>query len=564
MQSLHVTFEAKKADCYLVKGGEMEAVERLATPSPVQYKWHEQERIMFIHLTPGTWNGSEGDSPPVDPALMHPEKLDTDQWCKAALSWGAKEVLFVAKHVGGFCWWQTDSPYSIKNTPYKNGQGDVLKELSASCKKYGLNLGVYVYPGDLSWGAGQGSGGRTDDPNKQEAYNEVFRKQLTEVLTRYGDMLEVWFDGSCIINVSDILAKHAQNAVIFQGPHATIRWPGTESGKLAYPAWSSVRGEDLRTGVSTQLHSDPDGDCWAPLEADTTLYDHYWLWSSEKAKTRKSVEQLMECYYKSAGYGGVFLLNASPDTSGLIPEEDMKRYKEFGDEIRRRFSRPLLTVADRKGAKTLVKFEVPTKINHVVTMEDYRKGERIREYTIRGLIEDGRWVVLVKGQSVGRKKIDYFQDVSVTAVEFDVTRSVGTPLIRSLSVYCVSDFTPYEKRPLGIWAAPVEVMQFTKDMFQNGRAKIKLDLSGRILLPGQYAITVVPSVDDHQIQLADVQVYYDGRKALQEFATVSGLRINVNRTAYIYQKKDSSVLTFMIASPSPCEGRIIFSPRIVY
>jgi len=278
--------------------------EQLARPSEAQYKWHEQERIMFVHLTPGTWNRSVTDTPPLPLNRINPSKLDTDQWCEAAISWGAREVLFVAKHAGGFCWWQTASDYSIGNTPYRDGKGDVLEELSQSCRKYGLNLGVYIYPGDLEWGAGIGSGGRTEDPTMQEAYNRVFREQLTEVLSKYGDVLEVWFDGSCVIEIGDILEQYAGNSVIFQGPHATIRWPGTESGKLAYPAWNSVRCEDLGSGVSTQLHGTPDGDCWAPLEADTPLYDHHWLWSPENIRKRKSIEALMECYYKSAGYGG--------------------------------------------------------------------------------------------------------------------------------------------------------------------------------------------------------------------------------------------------------------------
>ena len=172
----------------------------LARPSDVQYKWHEQERIMFVALDPATWQGREYDDHSTPLSRINPSKLDTDQWCEAAVSWGAREILFVAKHTGGFCWWQTEtSDYSIKNTPYRNGNGDILKELSESCNKYDLNLGIYVYPGDDTWGAGIGSGGRTSDPSKQEGYNEVFRQQLVEVLTKYGHITEVWFDGSCVI-----------------------------------------------------------------------------------------------------------------------------------------------------------------------------------------------------------------------------------------------------------------------------------------------------------------------------------------------------------------------------
>ena len=271
---------------------------KLSKPSDIQYKWHEQERLMFIHFAPNTWTEREQDDNSVPLERINPVKLDTDQWCEAAIAWGAKQIVFVAKHTGGFCWWQTETTdYGIRNTPYKNGEGDVFKELAESCKKYDINLGVYIYPGDRTWGAGIGSGGKTEDPSKQDAYNKVFRAQLTEVLTRYGDMMEVWFDGSCYVDVSDILAEYAKKAVIFQGPQATIRWPGTEGGTLFYPAWNSIRSEDLKTGVSTQIHGTPDGDAWAPLETDTPLYAHHWFWSSKKAKDIKPLSLLMEYYY---------------------------------------------------------------------------------------------------------------------------------------------------------------------------------------------------------------------------------------------------------------------------
>ena len=131
---------------------------------------------MFIHFAPTTWSDVEQNDHSVALDRINPVNLDTDQWCQAAKTWGARQILFVAKHTGGFCWWQTETTnYGIRNTPYKDGKGDVLLELSASCKKYGLNLGIYVYPGDRTWGAPLGSGGKTNDPSQQDAYNQVFR-----------------------------------------------------------------------------------------------------------------------------------------------------------------------------------------------------------------------------------------------------------------------------------------------------------------------------------------------------------------------------------------------------
>ena len=152
---------------------------------------------MFVHFGMATWQGKEYDDGNFDLSRVNPSKLNTDQWCEVARSWGAKQIIFVAKHVGGFCWWPTTTTeYCVRNIPWKNGKGDLFAELAASCKKYGINLGVYIYPGDVSYGAGIGSGGKTADASKQEAYNKVFRQQLTEVLTRYGSMSEVWFEAS--------------------------------------------------------------------------------------------------------------------------------------------------------------------------------------------------------------------------------------------------------------------------------------------------------------------------------------------------------------------------------
>lgn len=536
---------------------------KLAKPSDIQYKWQEQERVMFIHFAPTTWTDLEQNDNSVPLERINPTRLNTDQWCEAALAWGAKEILYVAKHTGGFCWWQTETTeYGIRNTPYQNGQGDVFRDLAESCKKYGLNMGVYVYPGDRTWGAGLGSGGQTQDPSKQSAYNEVFRTQMTEVLTKYGDMMEVWFDGSCKIDISDILQEHAKNAVILQGPQTTLRWPGTESGKLFYPAWNSVNSEDLRTGVSTQIHGNPNGDAWAPLETNTTLYDHYWFWSPWKQEKRKSLEQLMECYYRSVGYGSVFLLNSTPDTTGLIPEADIRRYKEFGAEIDRRFKSPISELKNKKGNTIRLELQEPAMINHIITMEDYREGERIREYNIEGLVDE-EWIELVKGISVGRKKIDYFDEVEVSAVKLNITQAAARPLIRSMSVYYVDDFKPFDTdQSLRVWSRPAELATWTRDMFSQGKVDIELDLSEKINVPGQYTLSLVPG-EDTEVIIKNPEMYYQGTRAMDEFLTVSGNKININQTAQVTGNSKITI-KFSIETEVPCEGKVQFRPALIY
>ena len=514
-----------------------------------------------LHFAPTTWSEVEQNDHSVSLDRINPEKLNTDQWCEAALAWGAKEIIFVAKHTGGFCWWQTETTnYGIKDTPYKNGNGDVLKDISESCKKYGLNLGVYIYPGDRTWGAMVGSGGKTKDPSKQEDYNKVFRTQLTEVLSNYGEVLEVWFDGSCIIDVSDIMERYAGNSVVFQGPHASLRWPGTESGKLVYPAWNSVMSEDLNSGVATQIHGTPNGDVWAPLETNTTLYDHYWFWSPKKVLKRKSVDQLMENYYKSVGYGSVFLLNASPDTTGLIPKGDIKRYQEFGDEIERRFANPIAEIKSKEGNNVILKFNKPTRINHAVIMEDYREGERIREYRIEGL-EKGEWVELIKGVSVGRKKIDYFNEIEVEQLRLIITKAAAKPLIRSFSAYYVDNFTPPKKGDMHVWARPVIVATWKDNDIVNEKVSLTINLNNKINLPGQY-ILEIKTPKNQTFEILDAEMYYNKDKALKEFISIKGNQIYINQTAQI---TDNSALlvNLKIHTKKPSNGIIYFKPYFV-
>ena len=210
-----------------------------------------------------------------------------------------------------------------------------------------------------------------------------FSCPFTSPLTHYGKITEVWFDGSCVIDVSDILQQHAADAVIFQGPQATIRWPGTESGKLPYPAWNSLLSQDLKTGTATAVHGNPDGDAWAPLEADTTLYDHNWFWSAANEAKRKSLEELMDVYYHSVGRGDVLLLNSTPNTNGLIPEGDLQFYETFGREIERRLSRPIMEVKGQRGSTVEMALPQSTPINQVVIMEDYCDDEE-RSLTRQG------------------------------------------------------------------------------------------------------------------------------------------------------------------------------------
>lgn len=488
-------------------------------PTPEQIAWHEMEMEMFVCLDPCTWQNREYDDHSTPLTEINPEKLDTDQWCRVAQSFGAKQILFVAKHTGGFCWWRTDTTdYGIKNTPWRGGEGDVLADLSASCRRHGLKLAIYVYPGDDTWGAPMGSGGRTRDPAKQEGYNKVFRQQMTEVLSRYGPISEVWFDGSCVIEVGDILKKYAPKAMVFQGPHATIRWPGNERGVAPYPTWQTVNKKDALTGVSTAAHSDPEGDVWLPFEMDTTLLDHKWFWGENTDHMMKSVDTLMRIYYEAVGRGCVLLLNSTPDTTGLIPQPHVGRYLEFCEEIERRFGQSL---AETKGLGKAVEldFEEPTVINHVITMEDIRNGHTVRGYLLEGLVNE-EWLELYRGSTTGYKKIDYFPDATVTRLRLRVVECRGKPVIDRLAAFRV-DLEPGQFPDLGA-LAPVEKagdeaewthVAFWKKGELQGEWTVVVDLSPYITEVGQYELEIRQAGGDGRIEDVSCVLFLEGIEA---------------------------------------------------
>lgn len=408
----------------------MTLAQDLPKPTPQQLAWHDAEIGMFIHFAPNTWQDNEGDdlSTPLD--QIDPKQLDTDQWARTAKSMGSKYIVFVAKHVGGFCWWQTaTTDYSAKNIAWRGGKGDVMADLAASCRKYGLKLGVYLSPMDRKHGVEVG--GKAKTPEAQAAYETLFRTQLKELLTNYGPIFEVWFDGSLVFGVADLLEKHAPDAVVFQGPQASIRWVGNEEGYAPDPCWNGAKFDPKTWGTLTAADGDPDGDRWLPNEVDCRMRNT-WFWNTRNASTLKSVDKLMDMYEHSVGHGAVLLLNATPDTSGLIPEADARRAAEFGAEIQRRYGTAIADVSG-SGNELVVSPSAPTVVDAVVTMEEIAEGERVRAYVIEGRV-DGVWRELARGSAIGHKKIDKFEPARVSSVRLRVLKSVGTPLIRRLAL----------------------------------------------------------------------------------------------------------------------------------
>ncbi len=542
-------------------------------PSEAQLRWQKYEQIMFLCLDPCTWQGREYDNHSYPISKINPKQLDTDQWCKVAKSWDAKLILFVAKHAGGFCWWQTNTTeYGIKNTSWRNGNGDVLKDLSESCKKYGLDLGIYVYPGDEQWGAGIGSGGKTEDPTKQEAYNKIYRQQLTEVLTKYGPIKEVWFDGNCHVPINDILEKYASDAVILQSKKANIRWVGNEDGIAPNPNWYMVNKKDLDTGISTALHSDVNGDCYAPVEVDVPMLKnnaHKWFWAPNTDHLLLSVEQLMNLYYKSVGRGAVLLLNSTPDTTGLIPVSHVKRYAEFGKEIKKRFAHPIKKTSGNT-QELILDLGKPTVVNHCILQEQLEKGQRVTSYTIEGLDKGDKWILLSKGTSIGNKKIDYFPNVSVSQVRLRIQSSKSTPQISNFAVYQVeSDLS--DILAMNNLEKPIVISSWEKDTYSEEEwTDVVFDLTPYVNSIGHYDIVFNLLAGDYitrqptGLQFKDWKLEMYGKEFPEGITKLEGKNVfRITRSQQTLDEFPTRLRMKIKRNPAKSTGEVTIQ-RIVY
>jgi len=321
-----------------------------------------------------------------------------------------------------------------------------------------------------------------------------------------------------------------QVSVTYRAPH--------ERGRLdPENTWSTLSKQDLATGTSTALHGDPDGNVWAPLEVNTTLYEHFWFWAKKKERKRKTVDELVYVYYQSAGQGAVMLLNSTPTTEGLIPETDMELYRALGDEIDRRFGAP---VAETSGRGNSVELDLghTTLVNHVVIMEDYWFGERIREFEVEGWTARQGWKKLATGTHVGRKHITWFDDVAVSKIRLRVTQSTVEPLIRNLAAYHVDNFRIQPGEPLrSAWR---QCGQWTRDDFDQGKAVLNLDLTPYITEAGQYQVRF-QTTDDSDIRFQDEVLLQAGQ------ASAPGMlrrvddeknAFSISRTAVVTERAD--------------------------
>ena len=428
-----------------------------ATPLPRQAAWQDLEVGVIYHFdmplfSPGGWNGRDAIHKTWDPKVFNPAKLDTDQWLEAAKAMGARYAILTATHFNGFLQWQSDLyPYGVKQAAWRGGKGDLVKDFVESCRKCGIAPGLYMscfrnaHWKVNSYRVGYGKGGAG-----QAKFARTCEKMVEELCTRYGELVQIWFDAGLISpsdggpDVLPIVDKHQPNMVFYHSPQRREhRWIGNENGYAGYPCWATMpdlktaeamhkaKGKDWRKVLE---HGVPGGKLWSPGMVDTVLRNHYWFWRPKTEHKIESLERLVKFYYQSVGRNCNLILGLTPNPTGLLPEADGLRCAEFGKEIRRRFDKP---IAETKGSggEVVLALPKPQKIDHVTIMEQITQGERVRAYAVEGLDGGGKWQKLCEGISIGHKRIQRFEPVEATKVRLRVTESVARPQVRSLAVY---------------------------------------------------------------------------------------------------------------------------------
>ncbi len=440
-------------------------------PTERQIRWHKMEMNAFVHFGINTFTDREWGTGKEDPALFNPTALDCRQWVRVLKSAGLKGVILTAKHHDGFCLWPSKyTEHSVKNSPGRNGKGDVVRELAEACREAGLKFGVYLSP----WDRHEPSYG--DSPR----YNEFYKNQLRELLTGYGEVFEVWFDGACGEGPNgrrqvydwqgywELVRELQPGAVIFSDGGPDVRWVGNEKGFAAETNWAFLRSGEFLPGKARKdelMRGHPDGDMYVPAEADVSIRPGWFYHPSQDDKV-KSLSELVEIYFGSVGRGANLLLNVPPDRRGLIHENDARRLREFGEYIRRAFREDLAASArveasntrggdPQFGAHNLVdgdfetywatddgvreasvtlSFPSPVSINCVGLQEHVRLGQRVQEFVVEGRL-DGKWSELARGTTIGYKRLLRFPRIQVSELRVRFLRSRGCLAIAEVSAY---------------------------------------------------------------------------------------------------------------------------------
>lgn len=435
-------------------------------PSPRQLVWHRLEYYAFIHFGPNTFSGVEWGSGREKPESFNPTRLDARQWVRTFKDAGMRGVIITAKHHDGFCLWPSRySTHTVAQSPWRNGKGDVLREISDACREAGLKLGVYLSPWD-----------RNHPTYGTEEYNDTFVNTLTEVLTKYGPIFEVWFDGANgegpngrrqVYDWPRYIAtvrKHQPNAVIFSDAGPDVRWVGNERGYAGETLWGMLLRDEFQPGTPRyrELESGHEnGTHWVPAEADVSIRPG-WFWRESENDKVKTVDQLMDIWYGSVGRGATLLLNVPPDREGRIHPIDVERLLAFRRAreadfrvripIRRATAESSRSgfeggrVADRnldrywaapegiRSGTLLLDLGRERGFDRISLREPIALGQRVRAFEV-DVEKDGGWQTVARATTIGYLRILRLEPVRTARVRVRVLDARGEPLISEIDLF---------------------------------------------------------------------------------------------------------------------------------
>ena len=453
----------------------------LPVPEPKQVEWQQMETYAFIHFGLNTFNDREWGYGDTDPKTFNPTNLDCEQWAQTLVKAGMKGVILTAKHHDGFCLWPFEgTDYSVKNSPWKNGQGNVVKELSEACKKYGLKFAVYLSP----WDRHQANYGTPE-------YLPYFYAQLHDLLTNYGPVFEVWFDGANggdgwyggakdirtidrknyynYPRIYEMLDSIQPQAIIFSDGGPGCRWVGNEKGFAGATNWSFLRKGEVHPGYDKSYelqYGHPDGNQWVPAECDVPIRPG-WFYHPEEDDRVKSPDQLVDLYYRSVGHNATLLLNFPVDRRGLIHPVDSANAVRFHEMIQQQLKTNLVAgmtpkVSNERGGDFVASaltddnfdtywatedgvttadiefsFDTPTRMNRMMLQEYIPLGQRVKAFVVEYLDKD-TWLPVKLNEettTIGYKRLLRFETVETKGMRIRITDARGPLCLSNVGVY---------------------------------------------------------------------------------------------------------------------------------
>ena len=427
----------------------------LPKPTPRQLAWQQLETTAFLHFTVNTFTDKEWGDGTESPSIFNPTKLNARQWVKALKDGGFKMAIITAKHHDGFCLWPSKfTEHSVKSSPWKSGKGDVVKEVADACKEYGLKFGFYLSPWD-----------RHEPSYGTAAYNKHYKNQLRELLTNYGEVSEVWFDGAKGENAKAMqydfkgywqMVRDLQpKAIMFSDAGPDVRWVGNEAGNAGETCWSMIDTTGLAPGKADSKYlntGDENGQNWIPAETDVSIRPG-WFWHAKENDKVRTPQNLVNLYYQSSGRNSLLLLNIPPNNQGLFEESDIKAIKEFRSILNETFANNLAfmhtdkRLTDRKlstflpfkvNAPVVVSFDKKVSFDRIMLQENIANGQRIKS----GLVEywnGNTWEQLSTFSTVGYKRLIRSKSVETSKVRITITESKGVVQLAEIGFFKASD-----------------------------------------------------------------------------------------------------------------------------